>query len=68
MKYVGVVRYYEEDCCFCIDTTATNKFSKRILFSVGESSINDGYCTIKYTNEYEIFGNVYDNPELLECL
>lgn len=66
MEYVGVVRYYEEDCRFGIDTTATNKISKRILFSVGERSINDGYCTIKYTNEYEILGNVYDNPELLK--
>lgn len=65
MEYVGVVRYYGEDCCFGIDTTATNKFSKRILFSVGERSINDGHCTIKYTNEYKILGNVYDNPELL---
>lgn len=64
-EYVGVVRYYEEDCRFGIDTTATNKFSKRILFSVGERSINDGHCTITYTNEYELLGNVYDNPELL---
>lgn len=66
MEYVGVVRYYEEDCRFGIDTTATHKVSKRILFSVGERSINDGYCTIKYTNEYEILGNVYDNPKLLK--
>lgn len=64
-EYVGVVRYYEEDCRFAIDITATNEFSTRALFTVGESVINDGYCTIKYTTEYEILGNVYDNPELL---
>lgn len=23
-------------------------------------------CTIKYTTEYEILGNIYDNPELLK--
>ena len=65
-EYVGVVRYYEEDARFGIDITATNKFSKRILFSIGEHTINDGYCTIKYTTEYEVIGNVLDNPELLE--
>jgi len=64
-EYVGVVRYYEEDCRYAIDITATNEFSTRALFTVGESVINDGYCTIKYTTEYEILGNVYDNPELL---
>lgn len=64
-EYVGVVRYYEKDCRFGIDITATNEFSTRALFTVGESVINDGYCTIKYTTEYEILGNVYDNPELL---
>lgn len=66
MEYVGVVRYYEEDCRFGIDTTATHKVSKRILFSVGARSINDGYCTITYTNEYKILGNIYDNRELLK--
>lgn len=64
-EYVGVVRYYKGDCRFGIDITATNEFSTRALFTVGESVINDGYCTIKYTTEYEILGNVYDNPELL---
>ena len=66
MEYVGIVRYYEEDCRFGIDTTAINKFTKRVLFSVGESIINDGHCTITYTNEYEVLGNTHDNPELLK--
>lgn len=62
---LGVVRYYDEDCRFGIDITATNKFSTRILFTEGECTINDGHCTIKYTNEYEVQGNIYDNPDLL---
>ena len=65
-EYLGVVRYYEEDCRFGIDTTATHTVSKRILFSVGKNSINDGYCTIEYTNEYEVLGNIHDNPEILK--
>lgn len=65
LEYLGVVRYYEEDCRFGIDTTAINKFTKRVLFSVGESIINDGHCTITYTNEYEVLGNIHDNPNLL---
>ena len=64
-EYLGVVRYYKEDARFGIDTTATCKFSKRVLFSVGESCINDGYCTIKYTNKYEVIGNIHDNPNFL---
>lgn len=68
LEYIGVVRYYKEDCRFGIDLTATNKFAKRCLFSVGECSFNDGYCTIKYYNEYEVLGNIFDNPELLKSL
>ena len=63
---LGVVRYYDKDCRFGIDITATNKFSTRLLFTEGECTINDGYCTIKYTNEYEVQGNIHDNPNLLK--
>ena len=66
LEYLGVVRYYEEDCRFGIDTTTTLTVSERVLFSVGENSINDGYCTINYTNEYEVLGNIHDNPEILK--
>jgi uncharacterized phage protein (TIGR01671 family) len=65
LEYLGVVRYYEEDCRFGIDTTAINKFTKRVLFSVGESIANDGHYTITYTNEYEVLGNIHDNPNFL---
>lgn len=64
-EYIGVVRYYEKDCRFGIDFTATDKFRKRGLFTEGEIQENDGHCTITYTHEYEILGNVHDNPELL---
>lgn len=65
-EYIGVVRYYEKDCRFGIDLTATDKFSKRGLFTDGEVRENDGYCTITYTLEYEVLGNVFDNSELLK--
>lgn len=66
-EYIGVVRYYEKDCRFGIDLTATDKFSKRGLFTDGKVQENDGYCTITYTLEYEVLGNVFDNPELLKA-
>ena len=66
MVYIGIVRYYDKDCRFGIDTTTTNKFTKRLLFTDGECIINDGHCTITYTDEYEIIGNIYDNPELIK--
>lgn len=65
LEYIGVVRYYEEDCRFGIDTTTTNKFTKRLLFTDGECSFNEGHYTITYYNEYEVLGNIFDNPELL---
>ena len=68
LEHTGVVRYYEKDCRFGIDTTTTNKFTKRLLFTDGECSFNDGHCTIKYYNEYEVLGNIFDNPELLKSL
>ena len=66
MVYIGIVRYYDKDCRFGIDTTTTNKFTKRLLFTDGECSFNDGHCTITYTDEYEIIGNIYDNPKLIK--
>lgn len=67
-EYIGVVKYYESDCKFGIDITATYRFTKRLLFTEGECSFNDGHCTITYTNEYYVIGNIYDNPELLKSL
>lgn len=65
MEYIGVVKYYNKGCRFGIDTTATNKFTERVLFTDGECSFNDGYCTITYINEYKVLGNIHDNIELL---
>ena len=66
-EYIGVVRYYEKNCRFGIDLTATNEFSERGLFTDGKVRVNDGYCTITYTLEYEVLGNVFDTPELLKA-
>lgn len=60
MQYIGVVRYYDKDCCFGIDTTNPCLFTKRLLFTDGECSFNDGHCTIVYTNTYEVIGNIHD--------
>lgn len=68
LEDIGVVRYYEEDCRFGIDTTTTDKFTKRLLFTDGECSFDDGKYTITYYNEYEVLGNIFDNPELLKTL
>lgn len=65
MEYIGVVKYYNKGCRFGIDTTATNEFTERVLFTEGECRFNDGYCTITYINEYEVLGNIHDNIELL---
>lgn len=67
LEYLGVVKYYEEGCCFGIDVTTTSLTgAELILFSPGENSFNDGYCTVTYTNEYEVLGNIHDNPEILK--
>lgn len=63
IKYIGVVRYYETDCRFGIETSPKPYF-ERILFSSGEQEFNDGRCTITYTDEFEVIGNIHDNPEL----
>lgn len=65
-EYIGVVRYYEKDCRFGIDLTATDKFSKRALFVDGKVEESNMQYTITYTLEYEVVGNIHDNPELLK--
>lgn len=68
LERIGVVRYYEKDCRFGIDFTATDKFWKRGLFIEGEAQMEDGHCTHTYTLEYEVLGNIFDNHELLKNL
>lgn len=68
LERIGVVRYYEKDCRFGIDFTATDKFWKRGLFIEGETQMEDGHCTHTYTLEYEVLGNIFDNSELLKNL
>lgn len=67
-EYIGVVRYYEKDCRFGINLADTNKFSDdRGLFTDGEVQAYDGHYTMTYRLEYEVVGNINDNPELLKA-
>lgn len=32
---------------------------------ISSDTYNDGYCTVDVKYEYEVIGNIYDNPEML---
>lgn len=61
---LGTVRYDLDKAMFVL-------FCKKVygiyrLPLVRFESFDDGKCTISETYEYEVVGNVYDNPELLD--
>lgn len=64
MEDIGVVKY---DCrlgAFVLEYESYGRTYKS-TFKKGFSD-NDGKCTIEGTYSYELIGNIYDNPELLD--
>ena len=39
-------------------------FTSRLSF-ISSETYNDGYCSVDIKFDYEVLGNVFDNPELL---
>lgn len=63
LKFDGVVVYNSEIGCFRIHSE-NNGVTMRIGFEASDV-YNDGQCTVPIKYEYEVIGNIHDNPELL---
>ena len=64
MKDIGVVVYNDENACFRLQVDKKAYTSHYSFYSC--DTYNDGYCTVECKYEYEVIGNIYDNPELLK--
>lgn len=62
VENIGVVRYYDRDSRFGIDLSHKSNVSFRHSFACAPQT----YGHITYRYEYEVIGNIHDNPELLE--
>lgn len=65
LEFVGVVVYCDNTCCFKMEVSDKSVYSKGISFKCGMQRMYDGHYTIEWYDEYEVIGNIYDNPELL---
>lgn len=63
LKFDGVVVYNSEIGCFRIHSE-NNGVTMRMGFEASDV-YNDGKCTVPVKYDYEVIGNIYDNPELL---
>ena len=63
LKFDGVVVYNSEIGCFRIHSE-NNGVTMRMGFEASDV-YNDGQCTVPVKYDYEVIGNIYDNPELL---
>ena len=62
VENIGVVRYYDRDSRFGIDLSHKSNVSFRHSFACAPQT----YWHITYRYEYEVIGNIHDNPELLK--
>lgn len=60
LSFISPVAFYE------------GRFGIRMKYTSAHATLdrkgnyNDGHCHVDYTIEYEVVGNIYDNPELME--
>lgn len=64
LRYEGVVVYNSATGCFRIHSE-NNGITMRMGFEVSDV-YEDGQCTVPVKYDYEVIGNIYDNPELLD--
>jgi uncharacterized phage protein (TIGR01671 family) len=63
IKFDGVVVYNSEIGCFRIHSE-NNGVTMRMGFEASDV-YNDGKCTVPVKYDYEVIGNIHNNPELL---
>lgn len=63
LKFDGVVVYNTEIGCFRIHSE-NDGVTMRMGFEASDV-YNDGQCTVPGKYDYEVIGNIYDDPELL---
>ena len=63
LKFNGVVVYNSEIGCFRIHSE-NNGVTMRMGFEASDV-YDDGKCTVPVKYDYEVIGNIHDNPELL---
>lgn len=63
LQYKGVVVYNSSIGCFRIHSESKGT-TMRMGFEASDV-YNDGKCTVPVKYEYEVIGNIHDNPELL---
>lgn len=64
MTDLGVVRYCNEEAKFVLHVT--DKYGEYNFSFVKDFQSQDGHATVSCHNEYEVIGNIYDNPDLLK--
>lgn len=63
LQYEGVVVYNSAIGCFRIHSESGGT-TMRMGFEASDV-YNDGQCTVPVKYDYEVIGNIYDNPELI---